>query len=333
MLYNSGFSSNKYKDKNNVLKDFLDNVVPKHMKFENGKGYEDVSSLPNVKGFHKPKPIKSYIYRMNHHKEEIKERKEKIASCYLLTLGHSLPLGHESRQYQNYYYTKTRNTFTNNYINATNSKIQQNTEFYHKYIDFDYELPTIISKLPYKTYLDYYNSDSYSPQLRRPENKKYYFVNNIPSNPKKGKSLKIPDLNDRNNSYINNKKIVFGNICDNDKYKFSNNNQNKIKSYSNNNNNNNIKNNSNINNKSILNTNRKGPKKSVRIIDNKYTNRRETKISINDINKPKTASTFEAPIIRIKKNNEKLKRIKDIDKIMNQNKVDTIYHSKYIIST
>jgi len=81
-----------------------------------GKVLNEEYSLPNVKGFHKPDPIKSYVYRMNQYKDEIDETKTKIAQCYLLSLGHSLPLGHDSRKYQNYYCTKTRNAFTNNYI-------------------------------------------------------------------------------------------------------------------------------------------------------------------------------------------------------------------------
>jgi len=284
MLYKSGFSSRKLINNNNIRQDFLENIVPRPLKLKKGKVMNEDSSLPNVKGFHKPNPLKSYIYRMNQHKDEINERKEKLAQCYLLTLGHSLPLGHESRNYQNRYCTKIRNTFTNNYINATKSKIKQNIEFHHKYIDFDYELPTIISKLPYKSYLDFYNSDSYNPQLRRPEDKKYYFVNNISPIKKTVNSIKIPI----------------------------------------------IKSNCNVNNNSSMRS------KSIVIVENESRNGEINQINSsnhNDFNKIKKFNVFESPIIRIKKNNEKLKRIKDIDKIMNQNKINTFYNSKYVLSS
>ncbi|ORX53421.1 hypothetical protein BCR36DRAFT_411197 [Piromyces finnis] len=311
MLYSSGFSSKKYNNKNTNLKDFLDNIVPRHIKFENGKGYDDDLSLPNVKGFQKPDTLKSYIYRMDQHKDDIKNRKEKIASCYLLSLGHSFPLGHESRKCHDFYYSKTNNTFTKNYLNTTKSKIRQNTEYYHKYIDFDYELPAIISKLPYESYIDFYNSDSYCPQLRRPENKKFYFTNNIPTNSKKEKLLKIPDLKKNNNITINNSCMNYYNIKSS--------NQDKLNNYSNDNT---------VNNNMYQ--NHKSTKKAVRFIDNEYEKNKISKVGYMD--NTKRSSAFEAPIVRIKKKNEKLKRIKDIDKIINKNKVDTIYHSKYILS-
>jgi len=283
MLYKSGFSSRKIINKGKIRQDFLEDMVPKPIKIKNGKVLNEDSYLPNVKGFDKPNPLKCYIYRMNQYKDEINERKEKLAQCYLLTLGHSLPLGHESRKYQSYYYTKTRNSFTNNYINATKSKINQNIEFNHKYIDFDYELPTIINKLPYKSYLDYYNSDSYNPQLRRPENKKYYFVNNTFPNKKPVKSEKIPIVN--SNCYNNINNIKRKNV------------------------------------KIVESENRKGE------INNFNSNNH------NNTTKVKRNNAFESPIIRIKNNNEKLKRIKEIDKVMNQNKIDTFFNSKYVLSS
>jgi len=279
MLYKSGFSSRKIVNNGKIRHDFLEDMVPRPIKIKNGKVLNEDSHLPNVKGFEKPNPLKCYIYRMNQHKDEINERKEKLAQCYLLTLGHSLPLGHESRKYQSYYYTKTRNSFTNNYINTTKSKINQNIEFHHKYIDFDYELPAVISKLPYKSYLDYYNSDSYNPQLRRPENKKYYFVNNTSPKKKQVKPETIPIVNSNGYNNINNIK-----------------------------------------------------RKNVKIVENGKIN----KFNSNNHNIPtkvKRNNVFESPIIRIKKNNEKLKRIKEIDKVMNQNKIDTFFNSKYVLSS
>jgi len=298
-LCSNGFYTEKYERNDKVKGDFLENVIPKALKFkrEGQESYED-STLPNIKGFNKPYPIKTYIYRMNHYKDEIIERKEQLSSCYLLTLGHSLPLGHDSRQFQSYYYTKEQNMFTNNYINTTKSKIKQNIEFYHKYIDFDYQLPSDISNLPYKTYLNFYNSDSYSPQLRRPPNKKYYFENNI-SNSKKNPILKIPSIN------INENK------------------KNKNNGFNDNNNNNNNSNKNLIKKNKIV----KGENK----FSNEYYNLLD---QLNKLNiKPKRDDVFQSPIKRIKKRNIKLQKIKEIDMIMNNQKNNAPYNSKFILSS